>query len=225
MSLTGAKHVYTEERERIVELYKGGKGLTEIANITGRSANTVARIAGHKRNRHTRSSFSDEDKVRLMQMRRDGASFSDIAAATGRAQSSVHSFIKAEGDPFPTLHRRPPLTAEQRDEVAELFKSGMLQARISEAMNITASQVSKCLHAMGLVTSANSRKVTRRTHRTPQLPEPEPEPEPEPQPPSWQDTSVRGLLAQLQLAMQREGVERVELEADGTFSMTQGGQL
>lgn len=140
-----------EDRQKIIDLYKGGMTRPAIARETGWSEGTVHNIikaAGVQgAGRATGIRTDPETEARVVEMYRQGASWLEIVAATGRSEHTVSAIIKRNGG---SLDRASQITDEQRARMPAMYASGMDAVAIGRALGCHSSSVYTVLREAGM---------------------------------------------------------------------------
>lgn len=114
-----------EDRQRIIDLYKGGMTRPAIARETGWSEGTVSNIikaAGVQgAGRVTGIRTPPETEAEIMALYEQGVTWREIIERTGRTEHTVSAIIKRNGG---SLKRKKPLAPEDWERIVALYKQG-----------------------------------------------------------------------------------------------------
>lgn len=151
------KFIDNKEAERICALRLEGKSLTEIANIVGRNAATVAKVlneadiaAGSRKTSSCRryskaKPISDEEKKEIIRLRNNGMTITAIAKSVGRSGTAVGEVLRQNG--FETDLRIPKQVIAQAET---LIREGDKSYReIAALLGMSTSNVSRVAKSIG----------------------------------------------------------------------------
>jgi len=140
-----------EDRQRIVDLYKGGMTRPAIARETGWSEGTVhniikaAGVQGAGRVTGIRTDPATE--ARVMTLYEQGVPWREIQRVTGRTEHTVSAIIKRNGS---DLDRRKSLTPGDWQEIISLYKGGMDAPEIGRRFGCHSSMAYYVLERSGI---------------------------------------------------------------------------
>jgi DNA invertase Pin-like site-specific DNA recombinase len=140
-----------EDRQRIIDLYKGGMTRPAIARETGWSEGTVQNIirasgiAGAGRVTGVRT--APEVEAQVMALYKQGAGWAEIMRQTGRTEHTVSAIIKRNGG---SLGRKVPIKPEDRERIPAMYESGMDAPEIGRVLGCHSSSVYNVLQEAGM---------------------------------------------------------------------------
>ena len=140
-----------EDRQKIIDLYKGGMTRPAIARETGWSEGTVHNIIKASgvvgAGRVTGIRTDPETEAQVMALYEQGAPWREIMKATGRTEHTVSAIIKRNGG---SLDRGNRLTDEQRASIPDLYADGLDAPEIGRMLGCHSTSVYSVLTEAGI---------------------------------------------------------------------------
>jgi len=140
-----------EDRQKIIDLYKGGMTRPAIARETGWSEGTVHNIIKASgvvgAGRVTGIRTDPETEAKVMSLYEQGETWVEIMRQTGRTEHTVSAIIKRNGG---SLDRENRLTDEQRAQIPGMYESGMDAVAIGHALGCHSTTVYTALEEAGV---------------------------------------------------------------------------
>jgi Homeodomain-like domain len=140
-----------EDRQRIVDLYKGGMTRPAIARETGWSEGTVHNIikaAGVQGAGRVTGIRTDPDtEAQIMALYAQGVPWREIQRITGRTEHTLSAIIKRNGG---ELDRKGEVTPAARARIPVLYESGMDAPAIGHLLGCHSSSIYNVLRDAGV---------------------------------------------------------------------------
>jgi DNA-binding phage protein len=114
-------NITPEERQAIVDLYKQGINMAQIAERTGRSWSTVVRILDKEGIRGLNAPTVGDDEIKLMlSLAKEHLPLTEIAKKTGRCRETIARVLLKQGvDPYWQYGREKPVKVKKKAPVKQ----------------------------------------------------------------------------------------------------------